>query len=416
MEKAILIGVNTYTTRAFDQRMQEMQELAMACDIKIEMSVSQNLEHPHTKYYMNPGKIEEVKRILNDLDCSIVLVLDSISPSVQRNLSKYLDCEVMDKSALILEIFASRAKTKESILQVECARLKYLLPRLQGSYAHMDRQRGGSKNKGMGEKKIELDARRIESKIHFVEKELKKIEVQRSVQRNQRKKSLIKSVALTGYTNAGKSSILNGFVQDDKSVFEKDMLFATLTTSTRQIETCNHNVFTLSDTVGFISDLPHNLVQAFHSTLEEAIVSDLILKVVDISDENKDLKVQVCDETLKEIGCEKIPYLYVFNKCDATSLEYPKRIENRIYICAKEESSIEFLKNEIEKELFHLEKLHVCIPYEKASVLNYIHKNANVIQQTYQDDFIEVDFVIQEELVHRVDRLLRIKKREEYLQ
>ena len=286
MEKAILIGVQTYTSHSFEERMEEMKELALACDIEICMSVSQNLEHPHKKYYMNPGKIEEVKRILEDQECSMVLVLEAISPSVQRNLSDFFDCEVMDKSALILEIFASRAKTKESMLQVECARLKYLLPRLQGSYKHMDRQRGGSRNKGTGEKKIELDARRIEGKIHFVEKELDKIHTQRSVQRNQRKKGMVKSVALTGYTNAGKSSIMNGFVNEDKSVFEKDMLFATLTTSTRQIETENHNVFTLSDTVGFISDLPHSLVQAFHSTLEEAVVSDLILKVVDISEED----------------------------------------------------------------------------------------------------------------------------------
>lgn len=408
MEKAILIGVQTYTSHSFEERMEEMKELALACDIEICMSISQNLEHPHKKYYMNPGKIEEVKRILEDQECSMVLVLDAISPSVQRNLSDFFDCEVMDKSALILEIFASRAKTKESMLQVECARLKYLLPRLQGSYKHMDRQRGGSRNKGTGEKKIELDARRIEGKIHFVEKELDKIHTQRSVQRNQRKKGMIKSVALTGYTNAGKSSIMNGFVNEEKSVFEKDMLFATLTTSTRQIETENHNVFTLSDTVGFISDLPHSLVQAFHSTLEEAVVSDLILKVVDISNEHKDSKLQVCEETLKEIGCEKVPYLYVYNKCDQTNIEYPKRVEDRIYICAKEKSSIEFLKQEIEKELFHMETLHVLIPYEKVSVLDYIHTNGKVHKQEYKEDGIEVDFSIQQDLIHRVDRLLRI--------
>ena len=383
MEKAILIGVQTYTSHSFEERMEEMKELALACDIEICMSVSQNLEHPHKKYYMNPGKIEEIKRILEDQECSMVLVLEAISPSVQRNLSDFFDCEVMDKSALILEIFASRAKTKESMLQVECARLKYLLPRLQGSYKHMDRQRGGSRNKGTGEKKIELDARRIESKIHFVEKELDKIHTQRSVQRNQRKKGMVKSVALTGYTNAGKSSIMNGFVNEEKSVFEKDMLFATLTTSTRQIETENHNVFTLSDTVGFISDLPHSLVQAFHSTLEEAVVSDLILKVVDISDD-------------------------VFNNCDKTNIEYPKRVEDRIYICAKEKSSIEFLKQEIEKELFHMETLHVVIPYEKVSVLDYIHTNGKVHMQEYKEDGIEVDFSIQQDLIHRVDRLLRI--------
>lgn len=408
MEKAVLIGVETYTSVSFGERMLEMKELAKACDIDICMRVSQKLDHPHTKYYINPGKMEEVKRVLDDLDCHIVLVIDAISPSVQRNLSAFFDCEVMDKSALILEIFASRARTKESMLQVECARLKYLLPRLQGSYTHMDRQRGGSRNKGTGEKKIELDARRIESKIHSVEKELEKIHTQRKVQRNLRAKSGMKSVALTGYTNAGKSSIMNGFVKDDKSVFEKDMLFATLTTSTRQIQTENHNSFTLSDTVGFISDLPHNLIQAFHSTLEEAVVSDLILKVVDISSENKESQLQVCEATLQEIGCEKVPYLYVYNKCDKVSIDYPKRVDNRIYISAKEKESIDFLKKEIEKELFHMETLHAMIPYEKASILDYIHTNGKVLHQEYKDEGIEVDFDIQQEFVHRIDRLLRL--------
>ena len=408
MEKAILIGVCSQDKNMFQNRMDEMKELALACDMEVVMEVSQNLDHANNKFYLNPGKVEEVKRIIDDLDGQIVLCLDTLSPSVQRNLTNAFDLEVMDKSALILEIFASRAKTKESMLQVECARLKYLLPRLQGSYSYMDRQRGGSQNKGLGEKKIELDARRIESKIHSVEKQLEKIHVQRTVQRKQRKKALVKSVALTGYTNAGKSSILNGFVQGDKSVFEKDMLFATLTTSTRQIETDKKNIFTLSDTVGFIRDLPHTLVQAFHSTLEEAIVSDLLLKVVDASSKDIENQIQVCEDTLKEIGCDEIPYLYVYNKCDKLGIEYPKRVDNRVYISAKESSSIEFLKSEIEKELFHMEDFAIEIPYSKSSVLNYIHTNGYVEKEEYRDDCIFIKFSIRQDFVHRVDRLLRI--------
>lgn len=413
MENAILIGVCTYDKNNFEYKMQEMKELAYACQIDIVFEVSQNLDHANNKFYLNYGKLEEVKRIMADLELNLVITLDSLSPSMQRNITDFLDSEVLDKTALILEIFSRRAKTKESMLQVEAARLKYLLPRLQGSYKHMDRQRGGSQNKGLGEKKIELDARRIESKIYTVDKQLKKIQTQRTTQRKQRKKALIKSVALTGYTNVGKSSILNGFVGDEKMVLEKDMLFATLTTSTRQIETKNHNVFTLSDTVGFISDLPHTLVQAFHSTLEEAIVSDLILKVMDASDINLDMHQQVCEETLKEIGCENIPYLYIYNKCDKTSIDYPKRVGNRIYICANEKESIEFLKNEIEKELFQIEYYSLKIPYSKSSVLHYIHENGIVKKEEYMDDGIEIEFSIQEELVHRVDRLLNITKKEE---
>ncbi len=408
MEKAILIGVCTCDKDNFEYQMLEMKELAKACQIDIAFEVSQNLDHANKKYYLNYGKLEEVKRIIEDLELDLIITLDSISPSVQRNITYFLNCEVLDKTALILEIFSRRAHTKESMLQVESAHLKYLLPRLQGSYKHMDRQRGGSQNKGLGEKKIELDARRIESKIHTVDKQLKKIHVQRTTQRKQRKKALIKSVALTGYTNVGKSSILNGFVEDEKRVLEKDMLFATLTTSTRQIETQSHNIFTLSDTVGFISDLPHTLVQAFHSTLEEAVVSDLILKVMDASNMNLDAHRQVCEETLREIGCENVPYLYVYNKCDKTGIDYPKRVDNRIYICANEKESIEFLKNEIEKELFHMEYYDVLISYDKSAILNYIHQNGNVIKEEYKEDCIELEFSIQENLAHRVNRLLNI--------
>ena len=396
MEKAILIGVNI-NQENFEQRMDEMKDLAMACDISVEMRVNQNLEHPHTKFYLNPGKVDTVKLLLDEYDCSLLLVLDTLRPSVQRNLSNYLDCEVMDKSALILEIFARRAKTKESILQVECARLKYLLPRLQGSYAHMDRQRGGTRNKGMGEKKIELDGRRIEAKIHSIEKELKKIDTQRNTQRNLRKKSNIKSVTLVGYTNEGKSTLLNHFVEEDKKVFEKNMLFATLITSTRKIETKNHNVFTLSDTVGFISDLPHNLIQAFHSTLEEAVVSDLLLKVVDASNPNKEDHIRICNETLEEIGCKEIPYLYIYNKCDLTDLDYPKRIDNRIYISAKDHTSIQFLKDEIEKELFHLIHETYHLPYTQANLLNYLHKHAKILKEEYKEDEILIECIIQKE-------------------
>lgn len=408
MEKAILIGVCTCDKDNFEYQMLEMKELANASQIDVVFEVSQNLDHANTKYYLNYGKLEEVKRIIHDLELDLIITLDSISPAVQRNITYFLDCEVLDKTALILEIFSRRAHTKESMLQVESARLKYLLPRLQGSYKHMDRQRGGSQNKGLGEKKIELDARRIESKIHTVQKQLDKIHIQRTTQRKQRKKALIKSVALTGYTNVGKSSILNGFIENDKKVLEKDMLFATLTTSTRKIETENHNVFTLSDTVGFISDLPHTLVQAFHSTLEEAIVSDLILKVMDASDMNLDVHRQVCEETLKDIGCDNIPYLFVYNKCDKTNMDYPRRVENRIYICANEKESIEFLKTEIEKELFHMEYYHITIPYNRSGVLNYIHENGNVIKEEYKEDCIELEFSIQEALSHRVNRLLNV--------
>lgn len=408
MEKAILVAVCTQNSYDFDENIEEMKNLAYACEIEVDDVITQNLPGINKKFYVNSGKIEEVRALALDKEIEILLFNASLSPSQLRNIENFTGCSVYDKSDLILQIFSKRAKSKEAKLQVECAQLKYTLPRLAGSYEHMDRQRGGDHNKGSGEKKIELDARRIEQRIQALERELKQIEIQRSVQRRLRNKNQVKSAALVGYTNAGKSSIMNGCMaylkKEDKDVFEKDMLFATLTTSIRNITLESKNTFTLSDTVGFISDLPHTLVEAFKSTLEEAKESDLLIEVVDASTQEMDRHMKVCKETLEEIGCGDKEILYVFNKCDLANIHYPYVEENRIYICAKEEESITFLLKEIEKRLFTSTLTTLLIPYEKGSLLNLLNTKCNILSQEYKENGIEVHVYIPSELSYLMDQ------------
>lgn len=413
MEKAILVAVCLQNTVDFNENIEEMKNLALACDIEVEDVVTQNLPSVNKKFYVNSGKIEEVRELALDKEIEILLFNTSLSPSQLRNIENFTGCRVHDKSDLILQIFFQRAKSKEAKLQVECAQLKYALPRLSGNYEHMDRQRGGDKNKGSGEKKIELDARRIEQRIQSLEKELKQIEVQRSVQRRLRNKNQVKSAALVGYTNAGKSSIMNGCMaylkKEDKDVFEKDMLFATLTTSIRNITLESKNTFTLSDTVGFISDLPHALIEAFKSTLEEAKESDLLIEVIDASSNEHSRHMQVCKETLEDIGCGDKEVLYVFNKCDLANIHYPYAEENRIYICAKEESSIKFLLEEIEKRLFTSTLTTLLIPYEQGSLLNTLNSKCNVLIQEYTNEGVEITLHLPQELHYLID-LYHIEK------
>ncbi|NCC54926.1 MAG: GTPase HflX, partial [Erysipelotrichia bacterium] len=287
MRKAILVGVSLSDTIDFKENIEEMKNLAQACAIEVVHTITQSLRNPHKQTYINSGKVAEIKTLLESEESIDLVLFDcELAPSQQRNLIEHLDIEIVDKTNLILQIFEQRAQTKEAKLQVEVAKLKYILPRLAGSYDNLDRQRGGDKNRGAGEKKIEIDIRNITHQIHCAEKELKEIAKNRETQRRQRKKTKIKSVALVGYTNAGKSSIMNAlmerFHKEDKKVFEKDMLFATLTTNTRNIHLDNNHQFLISDTVGFVSDLPHNLIKAFHSTLEEVVHADLLIHVIDL--------------------------------------------------------------------------------------------------------------------------------------
>ncbi|MBS6395806.1 MAG: GTPase HflX [Clostridiales bacterium] len=343
-ERALLLGVNLNDGEDFERSMQELESLAQACGMEVAGQVTQNLPQLHTALYMGRGKLGEVQDMLEEEEVDVLIFDRSLTPSQMRNLQNILDYPILDRTTLILEIFATRAKTREAKLQVESARLQYVLPRLTGMHKALSRQGGGSglSNKGAGEKKLELDRRRIEKRMAELRRELDKVSKERETQRKQRQGSGIPRVALVGYTNAGKSTLMNRILDKytrdaSKKVLEKDMLFATLDTTVRRIRTGPQSEFLLSDTVGFIHQLPTGLVKAFRSTLEEAREADLLLHVLDYSDEAYRHQRQVTEETLRDLGAGDIPVIYVYNKADRCmdGSSLPVVRDNQIYMSAK---------------------------------------------------------------------------------
>lgn len=344
-EHALLLGVDLHDGEDFAHSMQELYDLAKACQMEPTGQVTQNLKNLHPAFYMGKGKLSEVREYLEEGDMDVLIFDRSLSPVQFRNLQDFFGLPILDRTTLILEIFAVRAKTREAKLQVESARLQYVLPRLVGMHKALSRQGGGSglANKGAGEKKLELDRRRIEKRLSELRKELDRIAGERTVQRKKRQASRIPRVALVGYTNAGKSTLMNRMLDkytrdSSKKVLEKDMLFATLDTTVRRICTGPGEEFLLSDTVGFIHQLPAGLVKAFRSTLEEAKEADLLLHVLDYSDESFRKQREVTEETLKDLGAGDIPVIYVYNKSDRCMEpdDLPVIRGNRIYLSAKE--------------------------------------------------------------------------------
>lgn len=357
-ERALLLGVDLHDGEDFAHSMQELSDLAKACQMEPAGQVTQNLKSPHPAFYMGKGKLSELREYLKESDIDVLIFDRSLSPTQFRNLQNFLDFPILDRTTLILEIFAVRAKTREAKLQVESARLQYVLPRLVGMHKALSRQGGGSglANKGAGEKKLELDRRRIEKRLAELRKELDKIAGERTVQRKKRLASQIPRVALVGYTNAGKSTLMNRMLDkytrdSSKKVLEKDMLFATLDTTVRRICIGPGEEFLLSDTVGFIHQLPTGLVKAFRSTLEEAKEADLLLHVLDYADESFRKQRKVTEETLKDLGAGDIPVIYVYNKSDLCMElnALPVIRDNRIYLSAKEGVGISELVRMIQK-------------------------------------------------------------------
>ena len=393
LEKAIIVGVNI-NDEDFENSMQELKELAYACNIEVIDKITQNLDVINNALYVGTGKVDEIKESINRLDVDLVIFNDELSPSQLRNLQKSLDIPILDRTSLILEIFAKRAKSKEAKMQVEVARLKYMLPRLVGLHSNLGRQGGGAgiSNKGSGEKKIELDKRKIEDEITRLNKELKEIEKERKIRRRQRENSGIPLVSLAGYTNAGKSTLMNAFIDKyvedkKKKVLEKDMLFATLDTFVRKITLEDNKTFLLSDTVGFISKLPHNLVKAFRSTLEEIIEADLIIQVIDYSDKNYKKHIEVTNNTLKEIGVTDIPVIYVFNKSDLVLDKIPVIEGNNIYMSALRKEGLNELVKLIKSKVMNEYILtKFLIPYDKGSIISYLKENSTILNIEYSEE------------------------------
>ena len=404
-ERAVLAGAElaggTDPKEEFERSMEELANLAKACYIEPAAVVTQRLERVHKGLYMGKGKVQEIREVAQRLEADLVLFDNALTPSQLRNLQDEIGKPVMDRTSLILDIFESRARTREAKLQVETARLQYLLPRLVGMHEALTRQGGTSgsmSSRGSGEKKLELDRRRIEHRLTELKKELEEVTVERRVQRRRRQAGKIPLVALVGYTNAGKSTIMNAmvdaYVQDEeKRVLEEDMLFATLDTSVRRINTGNNQDFLLSDTVGFIHKLPHDLVKAFRSTLEEVQNADLLLHVADCSDPFYQEQMKTTLDTLGELGAGDIPMLTIYNKADLSESfkDYPQRKGDKLYLCAREEESLRLLTEAIlEKVYADWVEYRFLIPFEKGNVATYLMENAQVISRRYTQEGTEL--------------------------
>lgn len=411
-ERVLLVGVDDGTVgEDFERSMKELSSLAKACFMEPVGMITQRMESIHKGLYIGTGKVQEVKEAAELLEIDVIVFDDALTPSQLRNLQKEIGKPILDRTTLILDIFETRARTREAKLQVESAKLKYLLPRLVGMHEALTRQGGTSgsmSSRGAGEKKLELDRRRIEHRISELSKELDEVSRERQVQRKRRQSSRIPLVALVGYTNAGKSTIMNAMIDayrkdDEKKVLEKDMLFATLDTTVRRICTGNNKDFLLSDTVGFIHKLPHGLVKAFHSTLEEVENADLLLQVVDYSDSHYREQMKTTEQTLTELNAGGVPMITVFNKADKCEegIIYPRIVGNdKIYLSAKEKSSLDMLVKMILDRVYADYTIEeFLIPYEKGSIVSYFMENAHVISKAYEENGTRMNVKC-----HRADR------------
>ena len=391
-KRVIIVGININNKNNFEESIIELKNLCIACDMEVVGKVEQNLKKINPTFYMGSGKIEELRDLIEEMNAEIIVFNNELSASQIKNIEEEVKCSIIDRTALILDIFANRAKTREAKLQVEVARLQYELPRLIGANENLGRQSGGvgTKNRGAGETKLELDRRRIEDRIASLNKELEILKYQRNTQKNKRKKSSIPNVALVGYTNAGKSSVMNVLVEkfinkEDKKVFEKNMLFATLETYVRNIKLHNNKSFLLYDTVGFVGDLPHNLVKAFRSTLEEVCDADLLVHIIDISNPNYKNQIDVTNETLSQIGADNIPMIYVYNKIDLIDLD--KLDNNKILISAKRDIGIDRLIESICEKVFEdYIRFKLKIPYSEGKMISNIMENATILDSEYIED------------------------------
>ncbi|MGN9164595.1 GTPase HflX [Tissierellaceae bacterium HCP3S3_D8] len=406
MERALVIGVELDSDKIdIEASLDELKELVVAAGGTVISEVIQRKDTINPAYFIGKGKAEEIKSYCEELDISIVVFNDELSGAQLRNLEKIIDRKIVDRTNLILDIFANRAISKEGKLQVKLAQLKYRLPRLVGFRDYLSREGGGIGTRGPGEQKLETDRRHILREINNIEEQLKEVEANRDIKRKRRIDSNLPIVALIGYTNAGKSTLLNKLIEinnddgDIKSVYVKDMLFATLDTSLRRGRLPNGQRYLLTDTVGFVSKLPTNLIEAFKGTLEEVIYADILLHVVDASNKDIDIQIKTTLDILKDLNVLNKPIITVFNKIDKvdiSNLIYDNRyIGDKIFISAKMGTNLEELMKLVEEKLPHEYRyVSLKIPYDRQSVLNYFMDNYEVENLTHEEDGTYINLTI----------------------
>lgn len=400
--KAYIAGVNLNEAN-FNYYMTELAHLTEAANMEVVGQSQQNANQIVAGTYFGLGKINEIKNMARGLKAKVLVLNDELTPVQIRNLERLTKLRVIDRTELILEIFSNRARTKQAKLQVQLARLQYELPRLHPSENNLDQQhgsggatRGGFANRGAGESKLELNRRTIGKQISAIKKELRAIARQEDIKAKRRNQNQIPKVALVGYTNAGKSTTMNGLLrefskQNSKQVFVKDMLFATLDTNVRRIELNNNFSFILSDTVGFISKLPHNLIESFKATLQEVRDADLLVNVVDSADPNMLQMLRTTQNVLCEIGITNTPMITAYNKADKSGRHYPQIEGDGILYSANDPNSIRTLAQLITKHVFaNFKKMELLLPLSEGKALSYLHEKAQVMNESYQNDGIHV--------------------------
>lgn len=391
-ERVILVGVSQQDGDDAEDSVAELAELVETAGAVVVGTLIQKRENIHPGTYVGTGKVFELEELIEETGATGIVCDDELSPAQLKNLEEALKTKVMDRTLIILDIFAARASTSEGKIQVELAQLKYRLSRLSGLERSLSRLGGGIGTRGPGEKKLEMDRRLINSRVAQLNRELKEVQRHREVNRQQRKRSGIPVVAVVGYTNAGKSTLLNHLTNAE--VLEEDKLFATLDPTTRILELTNHQKVLMTDTVGFIRKLPHHLIDAFRSTLEEAKYADIILHVVDASNPQMDKQMYIVYDTLRNLEVEGKKIITAFNKTDRIGQPEPLhdfRAERTVHISAKYGDGLEDLKNILE-EILREEKdfLECTIPYRDAGVIQKIREKGELLSEEYREDGIFV--------------------------
>ncbi|MCT4688736.1 GTPase HflX [Vallitalea sp.] len=408
VDRVILVCVATRENDSYCiESLNELEELANTAGAITLEKVMQNRESVHPGTYLGKGKIAEIKELIYELNATGIICDDELSPAQLKNLEDVLECKIMDRTMLILDIFAKRAHTREGIIQVELAQLQYRLSRLAGIGTSLSRLGGGIGTRGPGEKKLETDRRHIRNRISQLKKELLDVKNHRDLIRERRKKQGKVKIAIVGYTNAGKSTLLNKLT--DAEVLEEDKLFATLDPTTRQLILPNGTEVLLTDTVGFIRKLPHHLIKAFHSTLEEAVVADILIHVVDSANEQAQSHIRVVYETLEELGATGKTVITVFNKIDKEGSN--KHLEDynaykTLRVSVKEGTGLEELLDIIEKKI-QQDKILIkeVISYDNGNLLNQIRVNGQIIKEEYRNEGTYIEAYVDDKTYGELNKI-----------
>lgn len=410
IEKAVLVGLNAEvfdaSETATDETLDELEALLEAAGGVCTAKLLQNRRAPDPHSFLGEGKVEELKSLLETTGANMAVFDNDLSPSQNRALEQMTGVTVLDRSALILDIFAQRARTKEGRLQVELAQYKYLLPRLTGMWTHLERQEGAIGTRGPGETQLETDRRLIRRRIQRLEAELKEVRRVRAVQRERRIKNATPVVAIVGYTNAGKSTLLNRLT--GAGIPANDRLFDTLDTTTRRLRLSDTLEVLLSDTVGFIAKLPHHLVEAFQATLEELRYADLLLHVVDAADPEREAHIAVVERLIAQLAAPDTPVLRCYNKADLTRPDGLPRESGALPISAATGEGLDALLQRMEQELSRRQRcVRLLLPYDQGGWLDILHSQAQVRKVDYEAGGIAVEAVCGETLAGRLQPYLR---------